>query len=44
MSARSGLIKKVQDYIKGKERIAADEVSNALRIDMGMVNEVLLYL
>ncbi|ATZ60587.2 MAG: hypothetical protein BME93_00010 [Methanosarcinales archaeon Met12] len=36
--------KDVQDYIKGKERIAADDISDALRIDMGMVNEALLEL
>ena len=36
--------KEVQDYIKGKERVAADEISDALKIDMGMVNEALLEL
>ena len=36
--------KEVAGYIKGKERVSADEVSDALRIDMSIVNEVLLEL
>lgn len=36
--------KEVADYIKGKERVSADEVSDALRIDMSLVNETLLEL
>lgn len=31
----------VSDYIKGKVRVTADEISNTLRIDMSLINEVL---
>lgn len=34
----------IQEYLKGKERVGADEISDALRIDMTLVNEVLLEL
>ncbi|MEW6222359.1 MAG: winged helix-turn-helix domain-containing protein [Candidatus Hadarchaeota archaeon] len=34
--------KEVQSYLRGKERVWADEISNALQIDLGLVNEVLL--
>ena len=36
--------KEVQKYLKGKERVSADEISDALRINMTLVNEVLLEL
>jgi len=36
--------KEVQEYLKGKERVATDEISDALRIDMSLVNEALLEL
>jgi len=36
--------KEVQEYLKGKERITTDEISDALRIDMSLVNEALLEL
>lgn len=34
----------VRKYLKGKERVRADEISDALRIDMSLVNEVLMEL
>ena len=34
----------VQKYLRGKARVSADEISDALRIDMGLVNEVLMEL
>ncbi len=36
--------KEVQEFLKGKERVTSDEISNVLRIDMSMVNEVLMEL
>jgi Mn-dependent DtxR family transcriptional regulator len=36
--------KEVQEYLKGKERVTTDEISDALRIDMSLVNEALLEL
>ncbi|MDQ1281498.1 MAG: hypothetical protein QG670_2763 [Thermoproteota archaeon] len=33
--------KEVQEYLKGKERIHADEIADALRIDLSLVNNVL---
>lgn len=34
----------IKAYIKGKDRVSADEISDALRIEMRMINEVLLEL
>ncbi|MEA2075076.1 MAG: winged helix-turn-helix domain-containing protein [Euryarchaeota archaeon] len=34
----------IKTYIKGKDRVSADEISDGLRIDMSMINEVLLEL
>ncbi|MDI6819309.1 MAG: hypothetical protein QMC89_00125 [Candidatus Hodarchaeaceae archaeon] len=34
----------VREYLKGKERVRADEISDALRIDMSLVNEILMEL
>jgi len=34
----------IKAYIKGKNRVSADEISDALRIDMSMINEILLEL
>lgn len=34
----------IRKYLKGKDRVGADEISDALRIDMTLVNEVLLEL
>jgi len=36
--------KEVQAYLKGKDRVRADEVSDALRLDLGLVNKILLAL
>lgn len=36
--------KEIQRYLKGKDRVRTDEISDALRIDSGLVNEVLLEL
>lgn len=36
--------KEIRAYIKGKSRVRADEMSDALRIDMSLVNEILLEL
>lgn len=36
--------KEIRAYLKGKERIRADEISDALRLDLGLVNKVLLVL
>ena len=36
--------KEIQRYLKGKDRVRADEISDALRIDFGLVNELLLEL
>jgi hypothetical protein len=34
----------IQRYLKGKDRVRADEISDALRIDFDIVNETLLKL
>jgi len=34
----------IRSYLKGKDRICADEVADALRLDLGLVNKVLLAL
>jgi len=36
--------KEIQAYLKGKDRIRADEVSDALRLDLSLVNKILLAL
>ena len=36
--------KEIQRYLKGKDRVRADEISDALRIDFDLVNELLLEL
>ena len=36
--------KEIQAYLKGKDRIHADEVSDALRLDLSLVNRILLTL
>ena len=33
--------KEILEYITGKERVTSDEIADALRLDMGLVNEVL---
>lgn len=34
----------IQKYLKGKTRVSADEISDALRIDMELVNKALMEL
>ena len=36
--------REIQKYLKGKNRVKADEISDALRIDLGLVNEALMEL
>lgn len=36
--------KEIESYLKGKERVWTDEISDALRVDPGLVNEALLEL
>jgi hypothetical protein len=36
--------KEIKQYLKGRDRVWTDEISDALRIDSGLVNEVLLEL
>lgn len=36
--------REVREYLKGKDRVSADEISDSLRIDMSLVNKVLLEL
>ena len=36
--------KEIWEYLKGKERVTADKISDDLRIDMFLVNKVLLTL
>ena len=36
--------REIREYIKGKERVRADEISDTLRIELGLVNQVLLEL
>lgn len=34
--------REIQECLRGKDRVSADEISDELRIDMGIVNKVLL--
>ncbi len=36
--------KEILDYIKGKERVWSDEIADALRLDLSLVNEILMEL
>ena len=36
--------KEIKEYLKGKDRIGADEVSDSLRLDLSLVNKILLAL
>jgi hypothetical protein len=36
--------REIQKYLKGKDRVMADEISDALRIDLRLVNEALMEL
>jgi len=36
--------REVREFLKGKDRVSADEISNSLRIDMSLINKVLLEL
>jgi len=36
--------KEIQAYLKGKERVTADKISDDLRLDLSLVNRVLLAL
>ena len=36
--------KEILEYIKGKERVWADEIADALRLDLSFVNDVLMEL
>lgn len=36
--------REIQKYLKNKDRVSADEISDTLRIDMTLVNETLLKL
>lgn len=36
--------REIQKYLKGKNRVRADEISDVLRIDLSLVNEALLQL
>ncbi len=36
--------KEIRAYLKGKDRVRADEISDALRLDLGLVNKALLTL
>lgn len=36
--------KEIQAFLRGKDRVRADEVSDALRLDLSLVNKVLLAL
>lgn len=33
--------KEIQQYLKGKDRVHADEIADALRLDLSLVNKVL---
>ena len=41
---KGGAKKEIQLYLKGKDRVRADEISDALLIDFDLVNELLLEL
>ena len=34
----------IREYLKGKDRVSADEISDELRIDFSLVNRILLLL
>jgi len=36
--------KEIRTYLKGKDRVRADEISDALRLDLSLVNKVLVAL
>lgn len=36
--------KEIIDYIRGKERVWADEIADALRLDLSLVNDILMEL
>ena len=36
--------KEIPEYIKGMERVWADEIAEALRLDLSLVNEILMEL
>ena len=36
--------KEIKEYLEGKDRIGADEVSDSLRLDLSLVNKILLAL
>jgi len=36
--------KEILEYIKGKERVWADEIADALRLDLSLVNDILMEL
>lgn len=36
--------KEIAEYIKGKERVWADEIADALRLDLSLVNDILMEL
>ncbi len=36
--------KEIIEFIKGKERVRADEIADALRIDLSIVNDILMEL
>ena len=36
--------KEILEYIKGKERVWADEIADALRLDLSFVNDILMEL
>gem|GEM_PF-1026864 len=42
--SRGDAKKEIQRYLRGKDRVRADEISDALRIDFHLVNELLLEL
>ncbi|WP_290597299.1 MULTISPECIES: ribbon-helix-helix protein, CopG family [unclassified Archaeoglobus] len=36
--------KEIVEYIRGKERVWADEIADALRLDLSLVNDILMEL
>ena len=42
--SRGDAKKEIQRYLRGKDRVRADEISDTLRIDFHLVNELLLEL
>lgn len=36
--------KEILEYIRGKERVWADEIADALRLDLSLVNDILMEL